>query len=416
MKRKGKGKLILLLLCLASLFIMGGCSLRNSFDDLLAENNLVAKVTYYANGGSFDKNPKLIQKDLYYQEGVTPLDLDPENIKTPLVRNGYVFDGWYYAVVDDEGNLQLEGDSYKLGAKVDFTVPLQTGDHWQVVAKWLADVTVKVQLVIEGGVGEIPVAVAEGEDPLFYSNGQIVQTRRYNTANQVVNPGDGKEPFKMKGKEYTFTEYYEDKACTKLVQWPLVKGENQTKDETVYAKYIVGDWTVIRNALALNDMFGEVSATDKYYFVKDVDATDISIAPIKGAFKAEIQGNGKVIKNLSVSAESLTTNTASTAVSLFGNIKQEAKIENLTFENLTVSYKAKSTPLYAYFVFTSLDERATINNVNISGTMTLKASNQEGLIAQLFGGYASDDAYITQSGGTGFIVNGTKDEIITYTK
>ncbi len=411
MKKKTKSKLILLLVCLASFFLLGGCTIRKSFDELVAENNLVAKVTYYANGGTFDST-SVTEKDLYYQEGAKALNIGVTSTKkTSVERNNYIFAGWYYAVLDDEGNPVKEGENYKLGEAVDFTISMANGDHWKIVAKWQAEVALRVQLVFEG-TGEIPVAVGADEKPLNYKNGDIVQTRQYDTKDEVVNPGDGKAPFKVKGKGYTFVEYYTDAACTQLVNWPIEKVENQETDKIIYAKYIAGDWTVVRTPSNVSDMFSGFNSGAKYYLVKDIDVTGRRVNCVPDAdFNCEIQGNGFAIKNLKVIKENLKASDKT--VSLFGNITKDAKIENLKLENLDIQYTVATGSISAYFAFTSIEADATINNVRLSGSMRIgKSSAATVENAQLYGGYATDEEYLTASGGAGFVVNGTKDEVI----
>ena len=86
---------------------------------------------------------------------------------------------------------------------------------------------------------------------------------------------------------------------------------------------------------------------------------------------------------------------------MFGNILQGAKIENITFENVTMEYTAK-TEFFPeiYGVFTSLQEGATITNVIISGTLSFSGPGQSaasnmmgGYTHCLFGGYTADEAY-----------------------
>ena len=54
MKRTFKNILMILLIVLASLLVFGGCTLKPTLDDVLDEFELVAQVTYSANGGAFE--------------------------------------------------------------------------------------------------------------------------------------------------------------------------------------------------------------------------------------------------------------------------------------------------------------------------------------------------------------------------
>lgn len=408
MKKKQKSKWIVLLASLASVFLLGGCSLGESFEEVLENRKLVAQVTYYSNGGTFEGTPD--KKDMYYGEGAKALNIgvvNPMSGTVEITRNNYVFDGWYYAVLDEQGNPVYEDEAtktYKLGDKVDFAVALKKGDHWIVVAKWLATVKVNVVLVCDGD-ATIPVKVKDGEEALSYKNGDVVETRPYNTADQVVNPGDGKAPFTVDGKDYTFVEYYADEACTKLVQWPI---EKQETDVTIYAKYIKGEWEVVRTAKSVSDMFNQITASKRYWLVKDIDASGRKIAA-KTSFEGEIQGNGFKISNLSVQKSKIT---GGSTVSLFGDVGATAVIENLTLDGLTIEYSLQSSPVSVYFAFSSIAEGAKIANVKLSGTMTVTKSADHILTTGLYGGYVSDADYTEQSQGKGFVVEGNPEEFI----
>ncbi len=411
MKKKAKSKFILLLACLACLFLFGGCSIGETLDEALENRNLTAQVTYYVNDGTTTK------RDIYYTDGSKALNIKNDTItngKVEIENGSYEFRGWYYAVLDGEGKLVYEDADkkiYKLGEPVDFSVPLKSGDHWQVVAKWSARVALQVKLVLDDPTAQIPVDVAEGEPAKNYKNGDLVQTRQYGTDDRIVKPsGSAYEPFKKKGKGYTFVEYYADEACTEFVQWPIVKEEGQEQDAVIYAKYIEGNWSIIDSADDVTEMLSSFGSGKRFYFIKDIDATGVTFSPnVDGIFNDEIQGNGFSISNLTVRKNELKANNT---VSLFGNIEGSAKIENLTMDGLTITYGFTSAPADAYFAFTSLAADATITNVRLSGTMQVREPSGSPVTTGLFGGYATDDEYLTESGGTGFILNGTKDELI----
>jgi len=415
MRRKQKSKWILFLAALASVLMLGGCSLGESFEEALANRNLTAQVTYYSNGGTFEGTPD--KKDMYYQSGSKALNIgvvNPTSGSVEITRNNYVFDGWYYAVLDDNGTPvyeDAENKIYKLGEKVDFTVPLQDGDHWIVVAKWLASVKVNVVLACDAD-AEIPVKVKAGEEAKSYKNGDVVATRIYDTKGQVVNPGDGKAPFNVDGKDYTFVEYYADEACTSLVAWPITKQET---DVTVYAKYIKGDWDVIRTASDVRSMFNSSTTGVRYWLTRDIDATGAKIAA-KTSFNSEIQGNGYTISNLTVQKSQIT---AGSTVSLFGEIQATAVIENLTLQDLTINYSIQTSPVNLYFVFTSIAEGATVNGVRLSGKMSVTKGEHHvvenfinGYENCLFGGYATDAEYLSQTASKGFTVEGNPEQFI----
>ncbi len=408
MKKKVKSKLILLFVCLASLFLLGGCSLGETFEEALTNRNLTAQVTYYSNGGTFDGTPD--KKDMYFKEGSKALNIgkvNPTSGTIKLERNNYTFDAWYYAELDGEGNPVKDSEgNYKTTEKVDFTQVLSRGDHWHFVAKWIANVKVNVQLVCEEG-KTISVEVEEGEEAITHKNGDIVATYTYGTSGEVDL--DSEAPFTAVDDSFTFVEFYTDAACTQLLQGKLVQG---TEDATVYAKYIEGEWTIVKTASDLSKMFNNVTASQHYWLIQDIDAAGKTIAP-KALFACEVQGNGFTVSNLTVKMERLTANSKT---SLFGDIQETAVIENLTFANTTFTYSLRGSVLDIYLVFTSLARGAKVNNVQIDGTMTIDKLPEEivsnfvdGYDKCLFGGYANDATYLAESENNGFKVNDGAD-------
>ncbi len=420
MRKKVRSKWILLLICLAMLFCLGGCAIGETLEEALENRNVVAQVTYYSNGGAFDGTPD--KKDMYFRkdkDGNLPKALNigvvkPSSGTATISRKNYDFVGWYYAVLDSEGNptfADAEKKVYKLGEKVDFSVSLQEGDHWKLVAKWSLKVAVQVKLVVDGANAEIPEKVDKDETPVKYKNGDVVATKTYDSADKVVDPR-GKAPFTQDGKKYTFVEYYANEACTQLVQWPIVKQDGQTEDVIIYAKYIEGDWTIVRSSSEVSDMFKDLEdeKEGRYYLIKDIDATGTScVSKPNGICKLEIQGNGFTISNLTVTKSELASGQK---VSLFGNILATAKLENLTLSNLTLTYSSKTSPVETYFAFTSIESGATINNVQLSGTMKVTKASDHVLTKGLYGGYTNDQDYLDATASGGFVVAGTAEEVI----
>ena len=415
MKKKLKGRLIVLFASVAAAFMLGGCSFGESFEDVLANNNLKAQVTYYSNGGEFEGSSN--KKDMYYKSGAKALNIGEDSVTNgtaQITRANYHFGGWYYAVLDKDGNPVYEDEAkktYKLGDPVDFSKPLQEGDHWIIVAAWLADVKVNVMLVCDEGLS-IPVEVEEGQQAVTYKKGDIVETRAYSTADVVVNPGDGKAPFDFDKSAYTFVDYYADEACTQPVQWPI---QRQDTDVTIYAKYLQGKWEVIRSVKDATDMFNNITTGKRYYLARNVDLSGKKVAA-KTVFDGEIQGNGFKLSNLTIVKSKIT---GGSKVSLFGDIQDGAVIENLTLDNLTFSYSLQSAPVEIYFVFTSLAQAAKISNVKLSGEITISKAETHivtnlasGYNHCLFGGYTTDEEYLTATNGKGFTVEGDPETYI----
>lgn len=400
MKRSFKWKCIAALTAFASLFILGGCSLGTSLDDVKEANNLTAQVTYYANGGLFESHSGT--KEMYYPAGnpAAPIGLiDIPNVE--IERDGFELEGWYEIVYDANGNPVYENaetQEYKLGDKVDFATRLQEGDHWVIAAKWTPLTKVRVKLVVfnEDGTQNTTAALAVGESS--YKTGDEVRTFRYT---------DGKanfEPFTTTS-DYTFVEYYSDAACTTLVQWPVGEGEgvDTQTDTDIYVKYVAGTWNVVRKSTDILNMFsGLQNEGGRYYLANDIAYTGGAITPLYNGLAAKLYGNGYKISGLKITAKALETRD----IAVFGEIKATADIRDITFENLTVTYEMKYTSavttLGAYFAFTGIQEGASVKNVTLGGTMAVKFGSETNNKVQndfdthwKYGGYESDAAYET---------------------
>ncbi len=412
MKKKLKSKWVVLLSAIGAIFLFGGCSVGRSLDDTLNLYDLTAQVTYYSNGGLFEGTSSV--KEMYFKTGSKALDIgnvNPTNGSVEIERDNYEFGGWYHAVLDGSGEptfLDEDAKLYELGDEVDFTQTLEEGEHWILVARWIAMTKVNVQLVCDEG-EKVPFVVDDATKK--YENGAIIGSLEFDVRDEAVQP-DG-DDFKVENKEFTLLEYYTDKDCTKPVKWPIDKAE---EDVTIYAKYLKGDWTIVKTVNEATKMLSNLGAGNHYWLTKDFDLTGKTIAPSMFT-GAEIQGNGFKLSNLTVSRGYIEANSK---ISLFGDIEASAKIENLTLDGLKFEYSIKTSPVYLYFAFTSLDKDATVKNVQLSGTMTVTKSKDHTVSSFdndyqncLYGGYATDAEYVTASKGEGFVVAGKPSEFIT---
>lgn len=425
MKKKLKGVLLVLLTALAALFVFAGCSFGETLNDILTKNNLTARVTYYVNAEGAEFTPNTAkQKDLYYKSGATAIEIG--KVSNLGVKNdGFEFAGWYYVDKDSDGKLVTTGEYedsqgekhylYALAEEVDFSKNLVDGDHWHVAAKWTTAAKLHVELVFDDAETELPLDMDAYTNPqaldqdLLYGkesvkSGDVVISRGYDSNDEVLELDY--DILQFKDYSYTFVEYYLDKECTEIVKFPLKKQEDG--DQVIYAKCIAGDWTIVREADQVKDIFAYNSTRYHYWLTRDLDCTGIT-ATAADNYSAEIQGNGFTLSNLTIESKSGDTR------SMFGNIKASAKIENLSFENVTLSATKVLNNIYAYFVFASIEEAATITNVSIQGQFIITKDESFAVINLgegdykkcLFGGLEKDADY-----NGGFTVVGEPSEFI----
>jgi hypothetical protein len=373
MKWKWKRICLLVLTAITALLVWGGCSFGVTKDQILEENGLSVRVTYHANGGLFENNTNI--KDVYYPAGnpAAPIGLvDITNAK--IKKDGYELEGWYFVATDKDGNLVYENEQaelFKLGEKVDFSKPLEKGKDWVICANWLVLTKVKVKLSVFNTVQELDRA-AEVENAAggTYKTGDEVGA--FNYQNGVVNTAT-LAPFEAKNKSYTFVQYYSDEACTKNVEWPIARDEEN--DVYIYVKYIAGNWKTLKTSNDVWNMFYDSTFTGEgYYLLNDIAYTDGAIESlwIKG-FNHRLYGNGYKISGLEIE-QSASVNLFNQygAVSLFGALGENAEIKDVTLENLSVNFKLTgSGQMAAYYLFSSVTAQTKVQNLSASGTFKI---------------------------------------------
>jgi len=440
MKKYLKKILIVILMALAAIFTLAGCKLGEDLDDVLERNDLVSHITYYANAEQAFFTPNASKmRDLWYKKDAQPFNIGVDDGNLGIQYEGYEILGWYFVELDEEGKPITTGSYkyeketcyiYKLtDKKVDFSQPIPEAEHWIVAAKWTKISRVNVVLVHDEPNVNIPVDTKKltTESPLYneetqsykttVTNGDVIQSYRYDDDGRLTTLPYN--PVTIVKNAYTFIAYYADKACTQSVKYPLVKTD---EDQVVYAKYITGTWTVVRTPDDVVGMFKALINSKRYYFLQDtvIDCAGYQVSPSMFT-GCEIQGNGSVIKNLT-----LDNFIQGESVSLFGKIEGTAILENLSLENLNMTYRVSKIDVSVYFICTTYVEGATVNNVTIQGTMKIvksEARKVNNLVDAggnliytrcLFGSFATDEEYFTQN-PNGFNIVGNPAEFITVT-
>ena len=425
MRRSWKRFLTIILLALSSLFVLAGCKIgKDSLDEILDKNELEAVVTYYANGGEFENT--LDVKNLYYKAGVQPLDIREQGVTANIyVENyGFVFEGCYPAETNGNGEVVFEegSDCPKASSTpADFTQYLQKGDHWTLVAVWQVEACVKVQVAGRDFSGDETLTI----DGKSYGVGDVV--KEYNFSNDKVNKPRRLNDFETDDKAYTFVEFYSDSACTQVCEWPIVREDG---DVIVYARYIEGNWKVVKDAAGVSTMFGTgVSANDKYLIINDIDCSSTSVAAMSVKnFAGTVQGDGKSFKISGLKVTYDINNQATSTASLFGKIQSTAVIKDVAFDNIQITYKTAylttEMEVLVYLLYTSLSAGATVDNVKITGTLSVeykgKASELTNITPDGNGGYTGWFAGETEVGAetakAGFDASGVTITVTGYQK
>ncbi|MBQ4052960.1 MAG: hypothetical protein IJD33_01335, partial [Clostridia bacterium] len=425
---------------LAALLMFVGCELGMTKEQALGKYELEASVTYFANGGEFSSGAT--KQEIWYKTDSKPIDLVNDNHTSgttiKLTRKNHKFLNWYHVLqtgVNDDGTPILEytydektkqySCTPDLTRPVDFSQKLEKDEHWYICADWEAKLMVEAYLVSDS-------PIVSSDDKTYYpitspeaqENKEAALLSTYKFRNGIADISLDWRPVKT-SSDHTFVAFYYDQACTQLVTENIAMGETNV---ILYAKYMEGDWNIIREASDVKDIFQSKSATDKFYFIQDIDMTGVTCGlRTPRETKCTIIGNGFTVKNLTVEKSGKVN------LSLFGAVSKDAVVENLTFENVTCNYTFQKpnveTALSVYFVCASVEEGAKVENVTFKGTlsMNLKLPKENVKLINLEntdGGYkytnclfgGDSDAAYTAANPNGFKVEGNPEDFITITK
>ncbi|MBO5327647.1 MAG: hypothetical protein J6B04_00570 [Clostridia bacterium] len=434
MTRKLKFKLLVILVAFAAVSLIAGCKLGYSKEEIIQNENLVSQVTYFANGGYFEDNRDF--KDMYYVEGspfINIMEQTPTKSGTVNVtRENFVFVGWYPAVVDSEGNplnaagevIELETNQSRKGIAEDIsselfpegnevlnlnTLRAEKGQHLYFVARWEAKLRLRVVLV--GTDNETPedtsddftlkglplddnLIVNNGGEAKEYKNGDIVRAFNFDNSGLVYDPGSDGPVLTAKGVSLggTFYDYYYDAECTQPVVWPYempdgeeeeegqpelqAEEEEESLDPVIYAKYIEGDWIMLRGAKDIVKNWNSLgNASKKVWLFKDIDCTGNGVLQTVN-LACEFRGNGHTISNLKLNQSVSNEGKAG----IFKSIKAGAKMTDVNFTNVTVTYSMTGKAAYLYLFAYEILEGATLSNVNVSANVTVTTMPSDAII------------------------------------
>lgn len=423
MRKSIKNKLIFIMIVLAALFVFAGCSFEPTLQQFLDQNNLVSSITYYSNGGYFKDNS--VKKTLYYHEGDFGFNISEsdESIKEGSIitisRDDHVFAEWYHVEMEN-GQVVYEDEAKEIvkltDRKVDFTQPLTDDDEWVIGAKWMKNEMLDIILVYDGGSIEVNGATVQ--------SGELLCEYSYYAAQSIAYPDAP-----VLTDEATFIEYYEDEACTQLVSWPVFRNGTGV-NKTLYAKYLQGEWNVLKKSSDLsNKLFSAVNASRNYILVNDINAGGLRVTPFT-SFNGKFIGNGKTISNI---VAATAVNVTERGFSLFGQIKGNAVIQDVTFKDVQITYTVRSgMNAYLYFFASAVSATAQLNNVKIDGGSMMVDLKGTGDVYNLLDGsknfvkthyvfgdwddndqdavtyltYGSDEEFLTAQTGVTFVLDG----------
>ncbi len=421
MKRKLTiGTLVLVMVLLAT--TLAGCSIgMDSKEEIIEKNELYAQITYYSSEGYFgEESSKIFIRDLYYKEDSKALNITDTtsvkiNHKEDILMAWNVIktleqDGETYFVCDVEaekiGTYSIEGrvtivlkDNQYVIKKDDYDALVQLENKPNLVVLEAFDFKShvlakgeKIYLLAEWAPNQKVeyVLLTEGCSEITLENGTKCQDRTTVASVLFDSKGEYTIPtdytiLPVKATDATFVDYYvysENVDVNNLTRLGADGTKKLTRpaDESnikIFVKYVSGtNWTVVRVAQDVKAMFS--ASSNKFYVSRDIDCSQEATYKFStsGVYRATIAGNGHTITGVKIqNANAISTG----GVSLFGNIAKEAKIENITFNDLTFTCTTKpslsTSFINVYLLAHSLRDEGqypTFTNVKFGGEQGLK--------------------------------------------
>lgn len=421
MKKRLITKILLLITAISCSLAFIACVGEQSLEDYRKDNEIYSDVYYYANGGTFDSSSSVSVKrlGLSYHDGVSGapvIDITEETKDVSVKRTDYVIEGWYYAELDENGEVVWADEEKTIPKATDekavFPFFVEKNTTVYLVAKWKEDVKVEIYLV-----SDVDVTCNEkdenGKDvkdedgntiEKSYKNGELIATKnfgRFTTLSITNDPIDSTNS--------TYLQIYSDESCTEKIDKIEKPEDGNVK---VYAKYIEGKWTLVSTAADVRNMFNNLNTeNNKYYLLNDIDCLTNNgklSCPSPSTFSGTIQGNGYTISNIQFT-KSNAIGQGETACAL-GKLCTTAGISNLTLKDIDVSYSVKASGVKIYALFSSVEDnvsKTAFSNFIVENiTLTIKVSttnkidnipSDNGVYSQnniLFGGYSTDEEFL----------------------
>ena len=438
MKAKLKSLIILAAIFVLTLTagIVAGCSIGESTPDELAHGlGMNSTVTYYANGGKFTGNEQCYMC-FRFKAGQPIFNIGVDERvgqKFTITRENFKFAGWQYCelkdglpiltneetgkvckvkditgtaeITDEDGREKSEPEkkftalSNGQDVFVDGNHPeIGENEHLYLVANWIPDVKIEYRLASDTDTVKFAQYNDKGE-PVYDENDNPVE-EEVNKGEVIAYADFGGNEVELTPEDtsifpasstHSYIHLYYDEECTEIVNTGDIAEKPETENYVLYARFISGKWTPVRDADDVNDMLRAYGSSN-YFIVNDINYDGTFTAAEKSAiFNGIIDGNGKCISGLTLSRSSVSSDGE---VSLFGKIGANAEIKNLTLKNISVTATVRpGARIRVYALFAKVTEGAEISGVTVDGisvSVTMPADAGIINIPSLNEGYNTD--------------------------
>lgn len=316
------------------------------------------KVVFNLEGATYRNMTEPI---VYYYEftpGTENLIKDPYELSgEEYERTNYNFKGWYRTKT-------VDGDTVTYSDKWDFETDKVTDDGVTLYACWR-------QYVFDPGRLD-----DDGNFVSFSSPSYVYDINPSSWKFDIDNFTALNSSIYDEGEDsfYTFTGVIKDidgNAWDENYEHPRGDEDQAVK---VVAEYIKGDYTIVRTAAELKSA---TSNSANIYLMDDIDFENGTFGGFS-AYSGEFDGNGKTVKNFSLSYDRGATvsdddldGNGLACLSIFGRAS-DATVKDVSFENVTVNIDLDySRILHVYLapLFVTMNG-CTVDNVSFTGTFT----------------------------------------------
>lgn len=379
--------ILIFAVALATLLLVTSCK---ATDNPYASNEgdgYTVNIRYDANGGTYATNTTVIV-DSYSPEdfpsGELPLlPPDSELRKNPFTakRSGYFLAGWYTErteATDENGN-----PYYTYSGHWDFdtdrlSLDSLEGDTLTLYAAWVPEFSFEF-IDRESGatLGQVDINPLDGSRALTLP--------AWNTATGKMDKNDFPE-FVGKTFDAAYTDEgglnkITDSSVTHTGVIDLDTAEASGGVMKIYLDLLDGIWYRIST---VDQLISNANPAAHYIIEADLDFSGKSW-PLTGSFSGSIIGNGHKLENITAKQGS-----QSQQAGLFGSITESAVIRDADFVNVNyIIAKGSRNPGGSFGLFAGrIFEGATLENVTVSGKLTVSSEATNGSITAINGDHS----------------------------
>ena len=393
-----KIRFLIIAVMLLAVCLVASCSQWDSPYEDLNDNGYNVSVRFDANGGIFAGTENVSIVDVFNISSLTtnkdgkkeisliaPNDSRRGTVVYDISKTKSIFVGWYtdrQLRVDENGNpLDAYGvltsvsgreQGYTYSGRWDFEsskLELDPNKEYSseenvltLYAAWVPSFAFNVYIENEDGEFDILTSKETLE----------IELPRWN---EKTGKMDIKSLPTVEGKTFKEASFTKDfsELLTGTVNGPIdyetgtISGDGTVE---IYTRYMDGVWFKI----STSKQFKDNSRVDGCYMIEaDLDFTGIvwSSTLAKEGFKGQIIGNGHKMSNITVNQSDATAMRGG----LFGAIDAGAKIENITFENITYNLNSGSLKAGASFglLAGTISSEATLTEISVSGALNISS-------------------------------------------